>query len=232
MDNSHVASVTSGSDQSGGTPAHHSFLSVSTPSALPIRRHYPGRPLPNLPHGHSLAVTPTLASTSVLAAAVVQGRENDSEARDNMQQRTGHGLEDLLITFDDDDDDLIDSFNSSSISIIGGGSSSEGSDLQTLMQHFIHEYGTTQRAQDQTSVMQPLPSSSLPRPPPSPSALVGRVEIEVDHQRLHGAGSSRDHAFIKLKLSLLGLSVESCGICLSQFEVGELAALGLECQHA
>lgn len=36
---------------------------------------------------------------------------------------------------------------------------------------------------------------------------------------------------VKLKLSLLGVSVDKCGICLSQFKEGVSAALSPACRH-
>lgn len=54
--------------------------------------------------------------------------------------------------------------------------------------------------------------------------LIGVVEIE--RRRVLKDGRT------KLKISLLGVVVEKCGICLSQFKEGETAALGPDCQHS
>ncbi|KZT24845.1 hypothetical protein NEOLEDRAFT_1178924 [Neolentinus lepideus HHB14362 ss-1] len=54
--------------------------------------------------------------------------------------------------------------------------------------------------------------------------LLGR--IDVDRRRVTKDGR------VKLKLSLAGVSVDKCGICLSQFKDAEWAAIGAECQHA
>lgn len=61
------------------------------------------------------------------------------------------------------------------------------------------------------------------RPPGNPSFL-GRIEIE--RRRVTKDGR------VKLKLLLLGVVVDRCGICLSQFKERELAGLGPSCQHA
>lgn len=37
---------------------------------------------------------------------------------------------------------------------------------------------------------------------------------------------------VKLKLVLMGVTVDKCGICLSQFRDAEVACLGTQCQHA
>lgn len=49
--------------------------------------------------------------------------------------------------------------------------------------------------------------------------------IEVERRRVTKDGR------IKLKLALLGVRVDKCGICLSQFKERESAALGPTCQH-
>ncbi|TFK48910.1 hypothetical protein OE88DRAFT_441369 [Heliocybe sulcata] len=54
--------------------------------------------------------------------------------------------------------------------------------------------------------------------------LLGRIEVE--RRRITKDGR------VKLKLSLIGVSVDKCGICLSQFKEAQWAALGAECQHA
>lgn len=241
VDNTHIAPVGPGLASSRSVPlvANHPLISTSPsppPPASPRRSHYPGRPLPNPPLVPSLSLISVPVNASAPAAAVMRNRESDSETLNQAHYRTDNVPEGLLINFGgDDDDSLVDSSNnSSSISMISSpNSTNESSDLETLLQHFIQGYATTQSArqipvaQNQTLNVQP---SSLSPSPPSPSALVGKIEVGVEGQRLHGCGSSRDHGFFKL--SLLGLAVESCGICLSQFEVGELAALGLGCQHA
>ena len=61
-------------------------------------------------------------------------------------------------------------------------------------------------------------------PPRIPSPPVG--SIEVVRRRVMKDGR------VKLKLSLLGISVDRCGICLSQFKDQEAANLGSTCQHA
>jgi hypothetical protein len=52
------------------------------------------------------------------------------------------------------------------------------------------------------------------------------AKIEVQRRRVTKDGR------VKLKLSLLGVSVAKCGVCLSQFKDAEWAALGATCQHA
>jgi hypothetical protein len=37
---------------------------------------------------------------------------------------------------------------------------------------------------------------------------------------------------VKLKLTLMGIVVDKCGICLTQFKDAEVACLGTHCQHA
>jgi hypothetical protein len=54
--------------------------------------------------------------------------------------------------------------------------------------------------------------------------VVGRIEVE--RRRVLKDGR------VKVKLSLLGIGVDKCGVCLSQFRDRELAALGPKCQHS
>lgn len=53
--------------------------------------------------------------------------------------------------------------------------------------------------------------------------VVGKIEVE--RKRVTKDGRT------KLKLALLGVRVDKCGICLSQFKEDESAALGPTCQH-
>lgn len=54
--------------------------------------------------------------------------------------------------------------------------------------------------------------------------FVGRVEVR--RRRVMKDGR------VKLKLSLLGVAIDNCGVCLSQFRDSEWAALGPRCQHS
>ncbi|EPQ52392.1 hypothetical protein GLOTRDRAFT_140727 [Gloeophyllum trabeum ATCC 11539] len=54
--------------------------------------------------------------------------------------------------------------------------------------------------------------------------LLGRIDLE--RRRVTKDGR------VKLKLTLAGVPVDKCGICLSQFKEAQWAALGAECQHA
>ncbi|KAF9010126.1 hypothetical protein BDQ17DRAFT_1347587 [Cyathus striatus] len=55
-------------------------------------------------------------------------------------------------------------------------------------------------------------------------SLTGRIDIE--RHRITSDGR------VKLKLGLLGVAVDRCGICLSQFRGDDLAGLGSVCKHA
>jgi hypothetical protein len=72
----------------------------------------------------------------------------------------------------------------------------------------------------------PANGNAVPSPDPKRplSSLLGKIEL--DRRRVTKDGR------VKLKLSLLGTTVDRCGICLSQFKEGELATLGATCQHA
>jgi hypothetical protein len=56
------------------------------------------------------------------------------------------------------------------------------------------------------------------------NCLVGRVELE--RRRV------TDDGRVKLKLSLLGVNVQKCAICMSQFKSGDYGILGGKCRHA
>ncbi|KAH9837532.1 uncharacterized protein C8Q71DRAFT_547453 [Rhodofomes roseus] len=68
------------------------------------------------------------------------------------------------------------------------------------------------------------PSALSPTPTSAEQPLVGRIEVE--RRRITKDGR------VKLKLTLLGVVVDKCGICLSQFKDEELAALAPMCQHS
>lgn len=52
----------------------------------------------------------------------------------------------------------------------------------------------------------------------------GRVQL----QRRRAMKDGR----VKLKLTLMGVAVDKCGICLSQFKDADVACLGTHCEHA
>lgn len=54
--------------------------------------------------------------------------------------------------------------------------------------------------------------------------LIGRIEVE--RRRVMKDGR------VKVKLTLLGVDIDKCGICLTQFKDEELAALAPICQHS
>ena len=51
-------------------------------------------------------------------------------------------------------------------------------------------------------------------------------KVEVTRRRVLKDGR------VKLKLSLLGVAVDRCGVCMSQFRRDERAALTPECKHS
>lgn len=53
--------------------------------------------------------------------------------------------------------------------------------------------------------------------------LTGRVEVE--RRRVTQDGR------VKLKISVFGMTVNQCGICISQFRDGQRASMGSLCQH-
>lgn len=59
---------------------------------------------------------------------------------------------------------------------------------------------------------------------PSPSYLVGNVELV--RRRVTRDGR------VKLKMSLLGVAVEKCAICMTRFKEGDGGILGASCHHA
>ncbi|KAF8875404.1 hypothetical protein CPB84DRAFT_1689642 [Gymnopilus junonius] len=54
--------------------------------------------------------------------------------------------------------------------------------------------------------------------------LIGRIEVK--RRRVLQDGR------VKLKLTLLDVAVDKCGICLSQFRGADVAALASGCQHS
>jgi hypothetical protein len=203
---------------------------MSLPVDIPRAHHYPGRPLPTIPN----APPPILRAPAASASTATITQSFNAETRDHTHQRAANVPEGLLINLhhDEDDDDSVGPVPNASSSSIGTITSESSSDLVALRYALGINfnpglYHSTADARTSTSS------------PPSPSALVGRIEIESPRYHWRGdnrggssSSTSSDHGLIKFKLSLLGVIVESCGICLSQFEEGELAALGVGCQHA
>lgn len=59
---------------------------------------------------------------------------------------------------------------------------------------------------------------------PSRSYLMG--EVELVRRRVTRDGR------VKLKVTLLGVAVEKCAICMTQFKEGDAGVLGATCKHA
>ncbi|KAL0959804.1 hypothetical protein HGRIS_011485 [Hohenbuehelia grisea] len=79
-----------------------------------------------------------------------------------------------------------------------------------------------------TSLASSGPAPSLPSrgadPEEGEAPLQGRIEVKRRRKTRDGKQ--------KIKLSLLGVDVNKCAICMSQFREGELADMGASCQHA
>ncbi|KAJ7778158.1 hypothetical protein B0H16DRAFT_1300856 [Mycena metata] len=71
----------------------------------------------------------------------------------------------------------------------------------------------------------PNSSSALWTPPVKTSILL-TGHIEVQRRRITKDGR------VKLKLALLGIAVDRCGICMTQFKKAESARLSEGCKHA
>lgn len=71
----------------------------------------------------------------------------------------------------------------------------------------------------------PFPNSNSANltSPASPTTLLGPIEVE--RRRVTKDGH------VRVKLSLLGATVNKCGICLAQFKSTDTGALGKNCQH-
>jgi hypothetical protein len=70
------------------------------------------------------------------------------------------------------------------------------------------------------------PGTAKPYGRPADSAdipLIGRVEVQRRRKLKDGR--------VKLKLQLMGVSVNNCGICLTQFKDEEMGALTPKCRH-
>ncbi|KAF8122141.1 hypothetical protein EV363DRAFT_1156260 [Boletus edulis] len=65
---------------------------------------------------------------------------------------------------------------------------------------------------------------SLLEDDPSPSCLVGKVELV--RRRVTRDGR------VKLKMILFGVAVEKCAICMTQFKGDDVGILGATCHHA
>ena len=71
------------------------------------------------------------------------------------------------------------------------------------------------------------PGTARPHCRPDGSAnvpLVGPIEVERRRKLKDGR--------VKLKLRLMGASVENCGICFMQFKEKEVGALTQKCHHS
>ncbi|GBE88001.1 hypothetical protein SCP_1202270 [Sparassis crispa] len=173
--------------------------------------HYPGRPLPQLPHESS---SPLSASVRLRPPCLEKGHPRPENvavlpsASPRVSPRQYSNITDL---------DVLASRLAEQNEGAGDGRTYEDNLLVA----------------DVLGPGSPSPSTSEPAQPVAPPAnanarpaspFVGRVEEERRRVLKNGT--------VKVKFSLLGVVVDKCGICLSQFRVEELAVLGATCQHA
>lgn len=69
-------------------------------------------------------------------------------------------------------------------------------------------------------------SASTSRQPSAKTSVLLTGGIEVQRRRTTKDGR------VKLKLALLGIAVDRCGICMTQFKKAERARLSERCRHA
>ncbi|KAJ7031937.1 hypothetical protein C8F04DRAFT_959564 [Mycena alexandri] len=69
------------------------------------------------------------------------------------------------------------------------------------------------------------PNRSASWPPPAKTSVLLTGHIEVQRRRITKDGR------VKLKLALLGIAVDRCGICMTQFKKAESARLSEGCKH-
>jgi len=196
----------------------------------PIKHHYPGRPLPTPPAGvppspsayESLLPRSATATRFGLTLNVSNGMNGTMMTE--RSTATSSGLTYLtdrptspLSTMSGSS--IIEAINEADDDTLG----SEATDLDLLISRI--------ESNDLPVVSEMIgeaerPGTARPHDRPEDSAgtpLVGRVEVQRRRKLKDGR--------VKLKLRLMGASVNSCGICLMQFKEKEMGALTPKCQH-
>ncbi|CCM04767.1 uncharacterized protein FIBRA_06957 [Fibroporia radiculosa] len=175
-----------------------------TPSTptTPSGHHYAGRPLPRPPNSPS----PSVGTLAVPESPLPPVEQHDSS--ENAAASSSHPP--TLNTHDQ-------SAQLTDLDVVVSRLDNQGSDGQN--------YEDLLLISDIIGSANADPLSPLCRPTsPNTHPFVGRIEIE--RRRVLKDGR------VKIRLSLLGVTVDKCGICLSQFRAEDMAALGPVCQHS
>ncbi|KZT69741.1 hypothetical protein DAEQUDRAFT_726410 [Daedalea quercina L-15889] len=189
-------------------------VSPATPTTptTPTGHHYPGRPLPrppttSNPNSPSLSVRPMTPSRSSPPPSVAQ---EDNERPPERPSSVGDVATNSAPRPEWSNYTDLDVFVAR---LDVGGQPDDGQNYEDLLR--VSEFIGAAVA----------PSSLTPlTPPQDEQPLIGRIEVE--RRRVTKDGR------VKLKLTLLGIVVDKCGICLSQFRDEELAVLAPVCQHS
>ncbi|TFY53377.1 hypothetical protein EVJ58_g9483 [Rhodofomes roseus] len=181
-------------------------VTPTTPTT-PTGHHYPGRPLPRPP----TSSTPSSPALSVrpMTPGMSTTRDNEVEALPAPAATSNDAVGDSRPRPEWSNYTDLDVF----IARLDVGSQpDDGRNYEDLLR--VSEFVGPAAA----------PSALSPTPTTAEQPLVGRIEVE--RRRITKDGR------VKLKLTLLGVVVDKCGICLSQFKDEELAALAPMCQHS
>jgi len=159
-------------------------------------------PLSDLRSQLRLTITPS----SSAAELTMESDSQRSALSDSTTREQSSTTSDVNRPFDPTELDLL-------VSRIANGGDS-GSDYETLLlvSELIGPASPTQRA----TLPQANASANI--------SLIGQIEVICRRRTKDGR--------VKLKLSLLDVRVNECGICLSQFKDGDKAGLTSVCQHS
>ena len=197
----------------------------------PIRHHYPGRPLPTPPVGvppspsaYDSLLLPRSATATRFALTLNVPNGMSGTMMTERSIATSSGL--TYIT-DRPISPLSSVSGSSIIEAIGEAEDetlgSEARDLDLLISRMdLNEGGTVSEVTGETE----RPGMARPHDRTEDSAgipLVGPIEVQRRRKLKDGR--------VKLKLRLMGVSVNNCGICLMQFKDKEMGALTPKCRH-
>ncbi|CAL1698728.1 unnamed protein product [Somion occarium] len=213
-------------------PTLNSFTPPRTPTTP--TRHYPGRPLPQppqeyspLPLGRPLQMMTSVPSTPQTRGTGVLGAEHVQV------QGHGHGHVQRIPSPSPSTSRRVSPPVPMTRGVVGVVPEySQYTDLDLLVSRLEEGNNNDGRNYEDLLLVSEIVGPALPSPNVGSAApktepegpLVG--SIEVARRRVTKDGR------VKLKLVLLGVAVDKCGICLSQFKENEMAGLLPGCQHA
>lgn len=204
----------------------------------PVRHHYPGRPLPTPPAGvppSPSAYESLLLPRSATVARLPLTLNLPSRLNGTMMTERSTATSSGLTYITDRPTSPLSSVSGSSIietisETDGDTLGNRSPDIDILISRIdSKDGGTYQQSFTVSEVIgvERRPGTARPHDYQEDSAnvpLVGPIEVQRRRKLKDGR--------VKLKLSLMGVSVDNCGICFMQFKEKEVGALTPKCHHS